>query len=71
MSLLFNMLSRFFIVFPFKEQASFNFMPALILEPKNIKSDTASTFSPSVCHEVIGLDALILFFYTVSFYRSG
>ena len=44
------------------EQAPFNFMAAVILEPKEIKSDTVSTVSPSVCHEVMGLDAMILVF---------
>ena len=29
---------------------------AVLLEPKKIKSVTASTFSPSICHEVMGLD---------------
>ena len=33
---------------------------AVILEPKKIKSVTVSTFSPSVCHELMGLDATIL-----------
>ena len=33
---------------------------AVILEPKKIKSFTASTFSPSICHEVMGPDAIIL-----------
>ena len=32
---------------------------ALTLEPKKIKSVTASTFSPSACHEVLGVDAII------------
>ena len=32
----------------------------LILKPKKIKSATVSTFSPSICHEVIGPDATIL-----------
>ena len=35
---------------------------AVILEPKKIKSDTVSTISPSICHEVMGLDAMILVF---------
>ena len=39
----------------------------LILEPKKINSDTVSTFSPSVCHEVIGLDGIILVFWMLSF----
>jgi len=34
----------------------------VIVEPKKIKSVTVSTFSPSVCHEVIGQDATILVF---------
>ena len=34
----------------------------VILEPKKIKSATASTFSPSICHEVMGPDATILGF---------
>ena len=32
----------------------------MILEPKKIKSDTVSTVSPSICHEVMGPDAMIL-----------
>ena len=36
--------------------------PAVILEPPKIKSVTASTFSPSIYHEVKGLDAMILVF---------
>jgi len=47
-----------------KEQASFNFMAQsqvlVILETKKIKSVTASTTSPSICHEVMELDAMIL-----------
>ena len=35
---------------------------AVILEPKKIKSATISTVSPSICHEVMGLDATILVF---------
>ena len=34
----------------------------VILEPKKIKSVTVSTLSPSICHEVMGLDAMILVF---------
>ena len=61
-SLLFNMLSRLVIAFS-KEQASFNFMAAVTIcsdfgAPK-IKSDTVS---PSISHEVMGPDALILVF---------
>ena len=35
----------------------------VILEPKERKSVTISIFSPSICHEVMGLDAMILFFF--------
>ena len=35
---------------------------AVILEPKKIKSLTVSIVSPSICHEVIGLDAMIFVF---------
>jgi len=35
---------------------------AVILEPKKIKAVTVSTFSPSICHEVMGPDAMILVF---------
>jgi len=38
-----------------------NFL-AVILEPRKIKSATVSTVSPSICHEVMGLDAIILVF---------
>ena len=41
-------------------------MAAVILEPKKIKSVTAYTFSP-ICHEVMGLDAMILGFGMLSF----
>ena len=55
MSLLFNTLSSFVIVFSSKEEVSFNFMAAVtvavILEPMEIKSVTVSTFLPSVCHK--------------------
>ena len=39
---------------------SFNFMNAVILEPKKIKSLPVSIVSPSIYHEVIGPDAIIL-----------
>ena len=52
--------------FSSKEQASFNFMAAVIicviLEPKKIKSVTVSNVSTSVCHEVIVPDVMILVF---------
>ena len=37
------------------------------MEPKKIKSVTASTYSPSVCHEIMGADTMILVFWIVSF----
>ena len=50
-----------------KEQASFNLMAAspspVILEPKKIKFVTISTFPPSICHEVMGPDTMILIFF--------
>ena len=36
--------------------------PAVILEPKKIKSDTVSIAAPNICHEMMGLDAMILVF---------
>ena len=49
-----------------KEQESFNFIDALTvcsdLEPKKIKSVTISIVSPSIYHEVMGPDAMILVF---------
>ena len=39
-----------------------NFMAAVTLEPKKTKSVTVSTVSPSICHELMGLDAMILIF---------
>ena len=66
MSLLFNTLSRFVIAFlPRSNHLLISWLSspsALILEPKKRKSVTASTFSPSVCHEVIGPDIMILVF---------
>ena len=37
-------------------------LSTVILEPKKIKSDTVSTYPPSICQEVMGLDAIILVF---------
>ena len=63
MSLLFNMLSRLVITFlPSSKHLliSWQQLPsAVILEPKKIKSVTVS---PSICHEVMGPDAMILVF---------
>ena len=66
MSLLFNMLSRLVITFlPRNKHLLISWLQspsAVILEPKNIKSDTVSTVSPSICHEVMGSDAMIFVF---------
>ena len=63
-SLLFNMLFRFVIVFhPRSKHLLISWLQspsAMILEPKKIKSVTVSTFSLSICHEVMGLDTIIL-----------
>ena len=66
MSLLFNMLSRLVITFlPKSKHLLISWLQspsAVILEPKKIKSVTVSTVSPSICHEVMGLDAMIFVF---------
>ena len=66
MFLLFNMLSRLVIVFLSRSKhllISWLQSPsAVILEPKKIKSLTVSIVSPSICHEVMGPDAMILVF---------
>ena len=41
--------------------------PAVIFEPRKIKSVTVSTVSPSICHEMMGPDAMILVFWMLSF----
>ena len=41
---------------------SFNFMAAVILEPKKIKCFPVSIVSPSICHEMMGLGPMILIF---------
>ena len=64
LSLLFNMLSRLVITFPPRSKRlliSWLQSPsAVILEPPQKKSDTVSTVSPSISHEVMGPDAMIL-----------
>ena len=66
MSLLFNMLSRLGIVFlPRSKRLVISWLQspsAVILEPKDIKFVTVSIVSPSICHEVMGPDAMILVF---------
>ena len=64
-SLIFNMLSRLVITFlPRSKGLLISWLQspsAVILEPKKIKSSTVSTVSPFICHEMKGLDAMILF----------
>ena len=71
MSLLFNMLSRLLIAFLLRSKClliSWLQSPsAVILEPHKMKSDTVSPVSPSICHEVMGPDAVILVFWMLSF----
>ena len=66
MSLLFNMLSNLVIAFlPRSKHLLFSWLQSpstVILEPKKIKSVTVSTVSPSICHEAMGLDSVILVF---------
>ena len=66
MSQLFNMLSRFVIAFvPTSKHLLISWLQspsAVILEPPKINSVTVSTVSPSICQEVMGLDAKILVF---------
>ena len=66
MSLLFNMLSRLMIAFlPSSKRLLILWLQspsAVILEPKKTKSVTVSIVSPSICHEVMGPDAMILVF---------
>ena len=76
MSLLLNTLSRFVIAFLPRSKhlliSQLQSLSAVILGMKNIKSATVSIFSPSVCFEVMGLDAMIflpLFSCVVSFFK--
>ena len=71
MSLLFNMLSRLVITFLPRSKCLLILWlqspSTVILEPRKIKSATVSTVSPSICHEVMGPDAMILVFRMLSF----
>ena len=71
MFLLFNMLSRLVITFlPRSKRLLISWLQspsAVILEPIKIKSVTVSIVSPSICHEVMGPDAMILVFWMLSF----
>ena len=66
MSLPFNMLFRLVITcLPRTKRLLISWLQSpsvVILEPQKIKSDTVSTLSPSICHEVMGPVALILVF---------
>ena len=71
MSLPFNMLSRLVIAFLPRSKhlwvSWLQSLPAVILEAKKIKSVTVSIVSPSICNEMMGLDAMILVFWMLSF----
>ena len=71
MSLLFNMLSRLVIAFlPRSKHLLISWLQlpsAVIWEPKKIKSVTVSIVSPSICHGVMGPDAMIFIFLNVEF----
>ena len=67
----FNALSRWVITFlPRSKGLLISWLQspsAVILEPKKIKSVTVSIISPSICHEVMGPEAIILVFWMLSF----
>ena len=71
MSLLYNMLSRLVIAFLPRNKhlliLRLKSSSAVILESKKIKSVTVSIVSPSICHKVMGLDAMIIVFWMLSF----
>ena len=70
-SMLFNVLPRFVIAFlPRRKCLLLSWLQSpsgVILEPKKIKSATISSVSPSICHEVMGSDAMILRVLNVEF----
>ena len=71
MSQLFNMLSGLVILFLLRSKHLFtswlNSRCAVIFEPQKIKYLTVFIVSPSICHEVVGLDVMILVFCMLSF----
>ena len=71
MSLILNMLSWFVIAFlPRSKSLLISWLQsqsAVILEPMKIKSVTVSTFPPSICHEMMGPNGMILVFWMLSF----
>ena len=66
MPLLFNILSRCVIAFLSRSKCLciswLKLTSAVILQPKKIKPSIVSLVSPSICHEVMGPDAMILVF---------
>ena len=75
MSLLFNMLSRFVIVFLPRSKClliSWLQLPsAVILEPKKIKAITVSTFHSFICHEAMGPYVMIFFFFLMFTFKPA
>ena len=71
MSLLFNMLSRLVIAFLLRSKhlliSRLQSLSTVTVESKKIKSVAASNYSPSICHEVMGPDTMILVFWMLSF----
>ena len=71
MSLLLNMLSRLVIAFlPRSKRLLISWLQspsAVVLEPQKVKVVTVSIISPSIYHEVMGLDAMILVLWMLSF----
>ena len=71
MSVLFSMLSRLVIAFlPRSKYLLVSWLQspfAMVSEPKKIKFVTVSNVSPSICHEVMKLDAMILGFLNAEF----
>ena len=71
MSLVFSMLSTLVITFLSRSKrlliSLLQSQSAVILEPPKIKSDTVSTVSTSICHEVMGMNAMILVLWMLSF----
>ena len=70
MYLPFNILFRFIITFLPRRKRLLISWPqspsAVILEPKKIKPVTVSTFPPSICNKVMGMDAVILVFWVLN-----
>ena len=70
-SLPFNILSRFVTAFLPRRKCLLiswlQLLSSVVLEPKKIKFVSASTFSPSICYEVMGWDTMILDFWMLSY----